>query len=105
MKRVKSFLKNSTDLVCRLQTLKVPPNAYLVTLDIESLYTNITHEEAIVSFLKRFVTDPQKVFLLDLFKYVLKNKVFHFAEHVYSQLCGIAMGTKLAPRPRYYIYW
>ena len=97
MKRVKSYLRNSTDLVRRLQTLKVPPNAFLVTLDIESLYTNITHEEAIVSFLKRFADDPNKVFLLDLFKYVLKNNIFQFAENVYTQLCGIAMGTKLAP--------
>ena len=72
MKKVRSYLKNSMDLVHILQTLRVPPHAYLVTLDIESLYTNITHDEAIVSFLKRFKHDPRKIFLLDLLKYVLK---------------------------------
>ena len=97
MKRVKSYLSNSTELVRMLRKLKVPPNAYLVTLDIESLYTNITHEEAIASFLRRFGRDPQKVFLLDLLKFVLKNNVFQFDGHVFTQICGIAMGTKLAP--------
>ena len=43
MKAVRSYLRNSTDLVRTLQSLKIPPHAYLVTLDIESLYTNITH--------------------------------------------------------------
>ena len=97
MKKVKSYLSNSIELVRMLQTLRVPPHAYLVTLDIESLYTNISHEEAIASFLKRFKDAPQKVFLLDLLKYVLKNNVFQFDGHVFTQLCGIAMGTKLAP--------
>ena len=98
MKRVKSYLRNSTDLVCRLRTLRVPLNAYIVTLDIESLYKNIIHEEAVASFLKRLIADaPQKAFILDLLNYVLRNNVFQFGEHIYTQLCGIAMGTKLAP--------
>lgn len=50
MKKVKSYIKNSTDLIYILQSLTVPTQAYLITLDIESLYTNISHEEAIVSF-------------------------------------------------------
>lgn len=97
MRKVKSYLCNSTQLVRILQTLKVPPHAYLVTLDLESLYTNITHEEAISSLLRRFRHDPQKVFLLDLLKYVLKNNVFQFNDLVFTQLCGVAMGTKFAP--------
>ena len=35
--------------------------------------------------------------MLDLLKYVLKNNVFQFDEYVFTQLCGIAMGAKLAP--------
>ena len=79
-----------------METLKVPAHAYLIKLDIESLYTNISHKEIIVSALKRLEGDPQKVFLLDLLKNVLKNNVFKFGEHVCTQLHGIAMGTKLA---------
>ena len=28
---------------------------------------------------------------------MLRNNVFQFGEHIYTQLCGIAMGTKLVP--------
>ena len=97
MRRVKSYLRNPGVLVKGLSTLRVSPDAYLETLDIESLYTNITHDEAILLFLRRFRQHPQKVFLINLLKYVLNNNVFHFDEQVFTQLCGIAMGTKLAP--------
>ena len=36
-------------------------------------------------------------FLLDLLKYVLKNNVFEFGEHHFTQLHAIAMDTKIAP--------
>ena len=60
VKKVKSYLKHSTDLVHKLQTLKVQPHAYLVTLDIESFYTNITHEEATKSILKDSYMTPTR---------------------------------------------
>ena len=97
MKKVRSYLKSSTDLIHILQSLTIPVHAYLITLDIESLYTNISHEEAIISFLRKFKHHPRKVFLLDLLKYVLKNNVFQFDNLIFTQLCGVAMGTRLAP--------
>ena len=51
MKATKSYIKNSTDLIHILNRTKVPKDAFLITLDIESLYTNISHDEAILSFL------------------------------------------------------
>ena len=50
-----------------------------------------------MSFLRKFKTHPKKIFLLDLLKYVLKNNVFQFDNLTFTQLCGIAMGTNLAP--------
>ena len=97
MHKVKLYLKNSTDLVHLLEALKIPANAHLITLDIESLYTNISHEQSITSVLKRLENHPQKVFMLHLLKYVLKNNVFKFNEHIFTQFHGIAMGTKVAP--------
>ena len=79
-----------------LQDLKIPKDSYLVSLDIESLYTNITNKEAITTLLRRFKSHPLKVFLLDLLKYVLKNNAFKFNDLIFTQVCGIAMGTKLA---------
>ena len=75
MKATKSFLKNSTELIKILSNTKIPANAHLITMDIESVYTNISHDEAtgICSFLRILKSHPQKVFLLDLLKYVLKT--------------------------------
>ena len=70
MKATKSYIKNSIDLIHFLDHTKVPREAYLVTLDIESLHTNISHSEAILSFLSLFKQHPQKGFLLDLLKWV-----------------------------------
>ena len=97
MHRVRSYIKNSTDLIHILETLEVPNDTHLITSDIESLYTNVSHEQAITSVLKRLEGNPQKVLILDLLKYVLKNNVLKFNEHIFTQLHGIAMGTKLAP--------
>ena len=97
MKMTKSYLKNSSALIHILLKKVIPMNAYLITLDIESLYMNISHEEAIVSLLRTFRNHPQKVFLLDLFQFVLKNNIFQFDGLCFTQTCGIAMGTELTP--------
>ena len=39
-----------------------------------------------MAFLNRFKQNPKKVFLLNLLKYVLKNNVFKFNDHVFTQL-------------------
>ena len=97
MKKTKSFLKNSTHLINILSNKNIPTNAFLITLDIESLYTNISHDQAIVTFLKIFKNHPQLVLLVDLLKYVLKSNIFKFDTLTFTQTCGLAMGTKLAP--------
>ena len=50
MKSLVSYTENSSDSVRLLQSLHAPPNTYLFTLDIESLHTNISFEQAVVSF-------------------------------------------------------
>ena len=97
MKRTKSFLKNSTHLINILSNKRIPTDSLLITLDIESLYTNISHDQAIITFLRIFKNHPQLVFLIDLLKYVLKSNIFKFDTLTFTQTCGLAMGTKLAP--------
>ena len=96
-RRVDSYVANSIDVVRRLRELTLPRDTTLVSLDVESLYTNITHPLAIKAFTKRFESHPKFVFLLDLFKFVLSNNVFEFDGQCFRQTCGIAMGTSLAP--------
>ena len=64
MKGTESYLNNSTQLVNILRNKRIPIHSYLITLDIESLYTNISHDQAIITFLKIFKGHPQLVFLL-----------------------------------------
>ena len=49
MHRVRSYVKNSTDLIHILEKLKVPDDAHLITLDIESLYPNISRTSHYIS--------------------------------------------------------
>ena len=43
VKHVKSFIRDSTDYLYHLPKT-VSPDSYLVSFDIENLYSNITHE-------------------------------------------------------------
>ena len=97
MKRVRSYCKNATHVVNILKNIRVPPTSYLASLDIESLYTNISFDMAIDVFLKIFANHCRLVLYLDLLKFVLKNNIFQFSGRIYHQLCGIAMGTTMAP--------
>lgn len=92
-----SYVENSIEVVNHLRDLRVPRDALLVSLDIESLYTNISHRSAIIAFSRRFKDHPKFVLLLDLLKFVLGNNVFQFDGRFFRQTCGIAMGTPLAP--------
>ena len=91
------YIENSIEVINRLQELVLPKIAILASLDIESLYTNITHKLAIATFTRRFRSHPKFVFLLDLLRFVLFNNVLEFDDHFFKQTCGIAMGASLAP--------
>lgn len=94
---VDSYVENSIEVINHLRDLTLPVNTTLVSLDVESLYTNISHPLAIATFTRRFQDHPKFVLLLDLFKFVLFNNVLQFDGRNFKQTCGIAMGTSLAP--------
>ena len=97
MRRVRSYCKNATHVVRILENTQVPPTSYLASLDIESLYTNISFNMAIEVILKIFAGHPKLILYLDLIKFVLLNNIFQFSGRIYLQVCGIAMGTTMAP--------
>ena len=76
-------------LIHILRTLKVPPNAYLIMLNIKNVYTNISHEEVITAFLKRQKHNPHKVLVLDLVKYVLKIMYFNLINRCLHNYMGL----------------
>jgi hypothetical protein len=82
----------------------VPPGCLLVTLDVNSLYTNIPNREGVeaarVTLNKyRTMRDilPSNDSLIELLRLVLTKNNFSFNGNYFLQVGGTAMGTKVAP--------
>ncbi len=100
-----SFVRDDIHFLSRIQRSLDPNQNYqLVTLDVESLYTNINHQlglKAIKFWLQklrdkinpRFTND----FILDSIELILSNNIFSFDQIIFLQTKGTAMGTKMAP--------
>ena len=99
-----SYIQDTTHFLLELEKLKtqdLPPNSFLVTLDVVSLYPSIPHKEGVFAsefFLNQRV-DPQipTSFLILLINFVLTHNNFVFNDENYIQLNGTAMGTKMGP--------
>lgn len=97
------FLRDSWDFL-NLLFLNPPTDEHtiLVTLDIESLYSNIPHDigiEYLRNYLSKFTTFSQEKInmICSLTSLVLTNNFFHFDGKIFHQTKGVAMGAKLAP--------
>lgn len=81
--------------------MRIPPDCFLVTLDVESLYTNINHDDglnALEYFLQsRPMDSPPSEIILQLTELILKNNVFLFQNQLCIQDRGTAMGACFAP--------
>ena len=100
--KTKSYVRDTQHFISRLKQLgPIPENALLVTLDVNSLYTNIPNHEGILAVANHIRSDPnqQKIgpHLLKLLKLVLHSMSFSFNEDHYLQIGGTAMGTAAAP--------
>ncbi|CAJ0964495.1 unnamed protein product, partial [Ranitomeya imitator] len=80
----------------------VPTDCYLVSLDINSLYTNIDNEKgisAVENFLNNNTQFPcdLKVFCRTLLTFTLTKNFFLFEDEFFLQRNGTAMGSNVAP--------
>jgi len=97
---VRSYTKNSLDVITDIKLLTLLENVLLFLADAKSMYTNIDTDIGLES-IKRFLQDNRNNlptnFPTDLFQQVLeavmKNNIFHFADTYWLQLTGTAMGT------------
>ena len=103
--KIKSYLRDSGHLIDILENTQFPKDCILATVDVKAMYTNIPHKEGIKSVLNRVYTNnpdsedmqiPQST-MSDLLTIVLANNYFQFADSMYHQVQGTAMGTKMAP--------
>ena len=94
-------MKDTSDFIKKIeQQPAVPNNAFLISMDVRSLYTNIPHKEGIEavkqSLQKRPTTTPSTV-ILTFLNLILTLNNFVFNGINYLQTKGCAMGTKCTP--------
>ena len=100
--QTKSHIRDTQDFITKLKSLEpILEGAILCTLDVSSLYTNISNQEGILAVAEKLRSDPSKTpiakFILDLLTLVLHNMNFEFNGEHFLQTGGTAMGTSLAP--------
>ena len=98
-----SYIKDTTDFITKLKQFQVTSEkAYLVTLDVSSLYTNIPHEDGIEAC-RYFLENNGHSGSLSvdnvcaLIELVLQNNYFKFSDISYRQKMGTAMSSSMAP--------
>ncbi|CAJ0924718.1 unnamed protein product [Ranitomeya imitator] len=95
-----SYIQDTTDILCKLSALgPLPEDTLLATMDVESLYSNIPHEDGIAAckyFLQEnnLATEPTLQFI----RFVLHHNYFSFGNNLYQQCMGSAMGSKMSPQ-------
>lgn len=99
--KLPSYVRDTTDVLNKINNLSDTTWNYLVTMDVESLYTNIDHTEglrAVNHYLsEREEMTPPSSFLTELTSWVLHNNVFLFQDVMYRQRKGTSMGASFAP--------
>lgn len=100
VKTLPSYISDTRDVLKLLSDITVPDNAYLVTFDVESLYTNIPHEgglEAMAHYLTSHDDGLPVELLLKMTRFILKSNYFIFNSKYYLQIQGTSMGSPFAP--------
>ena len=104
VKTLPSYIQDTSQFIRELTEIDVPREAWLVTMDVKSLYTNIPHshgiqtcKEALTRTEKTNPEQPPVEVLTQLLEIVLKNNIFEFNGKAYKQIQGTAMGSKASP--------
>ena len=99
---IHSYIKDTTDFLSKLSRLNnLPDNTILVTFNVTALYSNIPHNDDIGSCKKhidrRVLSTTSSEDICQLIKFIFENNVISFNDEYFSQECGTAMGTRMAP--------
>lgn len=95
-----SYIKDTYDFVDQIKDLDIPKGALLITLDVESMYTNIDHEkglEAVDCAFRDCEKNPKFHAIMKLLEVSLKRNDFEFDGKHFLQISGTSMGKKWAP--------
>ncbi|UYV81733.1 hypothetical protein LAZ67_20002153 [Cordylochernes scorpioides] len=93
---------NSTVAAKTIRNLSISNNSRMVSFDVESLYTSIPHNEAILALQKFTETHQNLDFpfstdaLIDLIKLCLEHNYFSHQNKFYRQIKGLPMGNPIS---------
>lgn len=96
-----SYIKDTQDFLQKIKTIQVPKDAFLITLDVQSLYTNIEHKKGIQAIKNLFEKNkdtlrPDKE-ILQLLKIQLEKNDMYFNKKFFLQIWGTSMGKTFSP--------
>lgn len=103
VKQLPSYIKDTTDALNVFNNFTFDTNdkKFIFTMDVKSLYTVIPHSEGLKAlrhfFDKRAYKYPPTDTLIRLAELVLTTNTFKFQDKCYTQVAGVAMGTKMGP--------
>ena len=96
-----TYLKNTTDFLNKLSAIKIQPSSRLITIDVESMFTNIDADMGLKAIKKAFNDNPDPSrpdkHILSLLEICLKNNDFEFNNETYLQISGTSMGKPFGP--------
>ena len=97
-----SYIQDSQNLIQKLNSVRLPSDVQLHSLDFESLYSNIDLKhalEVITEFMKDKINNEHIniIGFHSALKLIFENNVFMFDKNYFRQIKGIAMGTKCGP--------
>lgn len=97
-----SYLRDTTDLLGKLEGVSFGDHFWLCSIDVEALYSSIPHNcglRAVKDFLgtRSLFLEAHNRFVLELMEYVLTRNYFLFNGKFFHQLRGTAMGSPCAP--------
>ena len=94
---VNSFIQDTTDFLNKLKNVShLPNNTLLVTLDVCSLYTNISHSNGLSVLKNKLPNNETTSIILQLTKFILEHNHFKFQDEHYLQIKSTAMGPPMA---------
>ncbi|CAJ0955116.1 unnamed protein product [Ranitomeya imitator] len=96
-----SYIRDTGDFLSKIEGIPLENDIWFVTLDVESLYTSIHHNDgirAVRTFLAMTEYSTELIeFLIILLEFSLTHNFFIFKEIIYLQNQGTAMGAAFAP--------
>lgn len=94
-------LKNSIHLVDRIKNINLPNRCKLLSLDVDSLFTNVPVNETLdimTRLLEMKRLHPIEISeIVELTQICMKQNYFKFNDKIYLQTEGLAMGSPLSP--------